>query len=57
MTIDGPNATTLEGIESIWGELNKEGEKLTGAFLGDFVNGNLQNELLRKKKRIRKSGL
>ncbi|GHU44300.1 hypothetical protein FACS1894190_15570 [Spirochaetia bacterium] len=56
MTIEGPNAITLDGIESMWGQINKEAEKLTGEFFNDVLSNNLQNELPRKKKRTGKCG-
>ena len=50
MTIEGPNAITLERLESIWGRAKKEAGQITDSLFNDIVNDNLQNELLRKKK-------
>jgi hypothetical protein len=50
LTIEGPNAITLDGLESLWGEANKEAAQLTEEFFNDTVNKDLQEELLRKKK-------
>ena len=49
MTIEWPNAITLEGLESIWGQAKKEAGQITDNIFNDIVNDNLQNELLRKK--------
>ncbi|GHV82733.1 hypothetical protein AGMMS50212_00730 [Spirochaetia bacterium] len=56
MTIEGPNAITLDGIESMWGQINKEAEKLTGEFFNDVLSNNLQNELLLKKNELENAG-
>jgi hypothetical protein len=50
MTVEGPNAITLDGIEGLCGKANEEAKELISDFFDDVVNDNLQNELLRKKK-------
>jgi hypothetical protein len=50
MTLEGPDAITLDGFESLWGQANKDVEKITANFFNDLMNNNLQEELLSKKK-------
>jgi hypothetical protein len=50
MKIEGPDAITLDGIEALWGQANKETEKNTGDFFNEIMSDNLEEGLLEKKR-------